>query len=230
MKTLLIAIIVMLHVAMLVSASEDMQLAFRTVEYNLNTSNSVVVGVDYLFRQASFVIGPRRLARIELEWDGALIVVPTNILAHITNPRLETVDIRAGVYCGDVNSNASYRVVDIRFEDPRTPQHPRLVKARFLFWGGKFQELDIDDATVLKDGAEEFTLWGESHQTIESILDSMQQYRLRLQENSSSDPFLDGATSDDKNWEAANTDLHGSTESRELSFQRTVRHTLDEIK
>jgi hypothetical protein len=214
MRTLPIAAVVLLHAAVLVSASEDMQMAFRTVEYNLDASNSVVVGVDYLYGQASVVLGPRRLARVEIEWDGTVITVPTNILTHIANPRLDTIDVRVGAYWGGVNSNAWYRFVDIKFEDPRTQWQPRLVHARFLFWHGKFRKLDIDGATVFRDGDEGLLLWGESYSTIESILDRMHQHRLKIQQEPYSDPFFDGGKADDQGGEAANTSLHGSTESR----------------
>jgi len=212
MKTLFTATVTLLLAAVFVSASEDMQLAFRTVEYNLDASNSVVVGVEYLYEQSSVVLGPRRLARVDFEWDGTVITVPTNILTHIANPRLDTIDVRVGAYWGGVNSNAWYRFVDIKFEDPRTQWQPRLVQARFLFWHDKFRKLDIDGATVFRDGDKGLHLWGEKHSTIESILDRMHQHRLKIQQNPSSDPFSDWTTRDDQDDKTANTILHGTRE------------------
>ena len=206
MKAIQLAVVTALVLATYAFGDADVAICFKTIEYTLNASNSVMVEVEASPPDSVYGF-PLALRGVTFVWDGDTIAVPTNILAEMLCPRLDSIIIQAGLYRGGVNGNAEYRHLSVNVCDPRLDadrvldQYKRL-QVRLLFWGGQLREIDVGvpsrpDAVSL--GFFGCTVWrvdeGFSwkdvrYPTIASLLDAAQGKSEELQPEVF-DPFRD---------------------------------------
>lgn len=190
---------VILAIASYVCGDEDRLIGFRSIDYALNASNSVSIGVKTTSESAYAL--PLHLESVEFVWDGARMAVPTNILSEVTFPRLDTLEIRAGAYWGGVNDSTQYRHLCVSFRDPR-PRSEARIQGQFLFWGESFRKFSIcyftgpfcrdcslavpADVWTSEGG---FAYDGQPYPDLRAILDAMDKKAGSRSDRATGDPF-----------------------------------------